>query len=533
MFSHLTNLTFKQAGIGSSLFHSYMNKDLPNLNWINAYPDEVDFKAWGQERLSFFPDSRRTILVQALLNQYALCDVPDTSVEESIEKLAKHNALCVTTGHQLGFGAGPLFLLYKIASVVTLARQLNEQNPSIQVVPVFWMNSDDHDLAEVSSFYWENKPWTIPILDNRGPVGDYCCPEMPDFWDQLRLFLPEGAVWSDAFHELKSAYQPGIPLGRAFRRLIAKWTKGSGLIILDQQDSTLKTCAWAYMSTLLEQKPWYSSLLSTTHEQESAGFSPQVKPMPNLFFFHSASGRERIEKQGPNFVSHQSKTTWSPSELKSHMAKEPQLFSTNVTGRSIYQEFILPNIAYIGGAAEIRYWMQFSGMFRSIHLPFPVLVPRESFLLLGKHEVKILNKLNLNPMDLFGKKEKIFQKWIRSKVDAHENDPWNEVLNSEGLKWAQIFAADDPSLFKAVLAKYKVLNNEMKALNSKRLRSLKKREQESLLKIEQLFDWVQPRGILQERIQHPWFLGPQVEQRFQDLLSHSNPLQNQVVVLEF
>jgi len=533
MFNLLQNFTFRQAGIGSRLFHHYVENNVPNANWINAYPNQVDFNRLGLERLSSFPQHRRDFLVQALLNQYKSANILDETVEENIQKLAKPNTLCVTTGHQLGFAGGPLFLLSKIASVVSLARNINENHSDIQVVPVFWMNSDDHDLAEVNSFFWANTHWTIPIADNRGPVGDYSCPEMPEFWEQLKLMMPAGTAWSQAYLELKTAYQPGITLGMAFRRLIANWTQGAGLILLDQQDSNLKGSAWNYMANLLEQEHWFNNFAATTQEQQSAGFAPQVKPMPNLFFFHSSSGRERIEMVGQKFVSHQTKTGWSFLELKSEMQKQPQLFSTNVTGRSLYQEFILPNIAYLGGAAEIRYWMQFSGIFQGLNLPFPVLVPRETFLFLTPHELKILDKSKISLSDFFGKNNKPIQKWIRSTFDAFENEPWNEQLNEEGLKWAQAFALSDPSLFKAVLARYRHLNNEMKALNAKRLRTIKKREHETLLKLNQLQDWIQPQGILQERIQHPWLLGPEVKKSFQELLAHSNPIQNQVVVLSF
>lgn len=533
MFNHLQNLTFRQAGIGSSLFHRYVQKDLPNLNWIHAYPGEVHFTAFGQERLNGFPEDRRKVLVDALLNQYKAANILDASVEDSLKHLASPETLTVTTGHQLGFAGGPLFLLHKIASVVALARQLNQQNPNIRVVPIFWLNSDDHDLEEIKSFFWQNRHWSLPVEDNHGPVGEYLCPEMPDFWTQLRLAMPHGKAWEDAFYEMKMAYEPGLPLGLAFRRLIATWTKGSGLICLDQQDPHLKRAAWANLSTCLADTRWHDGFLASTHEQEQAGFEPQVKPMPNLFFFHSSVGRERIEPLGQNFVAHQTRATWTLTELQAQMRTEPHLFSTNVTGRSLYQEFILPNMAYLGGAAELRYWMQFSGMFRDLNRPFPLLIPRESFLFLGQKELRFLNQTKVEIQELIGNKEKNMAQWVHTHLDNFPEQPWNEVLDTESMKWAKAFALQDASLQKAVLARYAELKKELKSLNAKRLKALKQQELKAVLRLEHLFDWIQPNGIFQERIQHPWLLGPEVNKSFQQLLAHSNPLQNQVVVLSF
>jgi len=533
MFNHLQDLTFREAGIGSDLFNTYVEKQLPKLNWIHGYPDEVDLGAMGMERLAAFPEARRRLLVEVLFKQYHAANCIDSTVEESLAQLAKSNTVCVTTGHQLGFAGGPLFLLYKIASVISLARQLTNQNPEIRVVPLFWMNSDDHDLEEVNRFHWQETEWTIPVQGNNGPVGDYLCPEMTEFWERLNLAMPEGKAWEEALFELKKAYQPGVPLGLAFRRLIAQWTKGSGLICLDQQDVDLKRIAWKELSILLENNRWFDALMVTTQEQALAGYGSQVKPMPSLFFYHSMAGRERIEKVGDFYVSMVTKTSWNLSELKGQMEKEPHLFSTNVTGRALYQEFILPNLAYIGGAAEIRYWMQFSGMFRSLNFPFPLLIPRETFLFLGQREIRYLEKTKLNIQDLIGKRDKVFQKWIKEHLDMFADEPWNEALTAESEKWARVFSAADPSLKTAVIAKFAKLKNEMQALNVKRLRAIKQREQGLAFKVEHLYDWIQPKGVLQERIQHPWVLGPDVSHSFQSILSLSNPLKNKVVVLKY
>lgn len=533
MFNLLQNLSFQQAGIGSSLFQAYVDKKIPNPSWIKGYPDDIDFEKAAKERLKGFPQQSRQILVEALTQQYKTANVPDESVEFNLRQLALPNTLTITTGHQLGFGGAPLFLLYKIASLVSLAKRLNQQFPTLKVVPVFWMNSDDHDLDEVKSFFWQGQSWTLPLEGNNGPVGDYLCPDMPIFWDNLKQVMPQGNAWIDAFQELKQAYQPGIPLGLAFRTLIAQWTKGEGLICLDQQDPVLKKHAWQDLSNLLEENLWHDAFLKTTQEQELAGFKAQVNPMPSMFFFHSSAGRERIEKVGQHFVSNHSKFTWNTYELKAHMNREPQLFSTNVTGRSLYQETILPNMVYIGGAAELRYWMQFSGMFQTLNRPFPILIPRESFLFLGQKEWRYLNQIKVEIQDVIGKKEKGISHWVHQHLDNFPDQPWNAVLDAESMKWAKAFAEGDATLHKAVLARYAGLKKELNVLNTKRLKAVKQKEMKAVLRLEHLFDWIQPNGIFQERIQHPWLLGPDVKQLFQELLIHSNPLHNQVLVMGF
>lgn len=532
MLKPLQYLSFKDTGIGSTLFHRYVADDFPNNAWIEGQINSVNLELKAQQRSAQFPPERRKILVNALRQQYEATGINDPSVELNLQRLEDHNALTVTTGHQLGFAGGPLFLLYKIASVVKLAESLEQKSPHLKVVPVFWMNSDDHDLPEVSKFFWQDAHWTLPILNENHPVGLYQSPEMPDFWSSLQAALPSGTAWEEAFLQLKTAYTPGLPLGLALRRLIAQWTKGTGLICLDQQDSSLKREAWAGLIPHLNSTHWFDALIETTKNQETEGFPPQVKPMPSLFFYHSSLGRERIERLGQTFHSVQSNSSWNYDDLAREMQNHPDRFSTNVSGRAMYQEFILPNLAYLGGAAELRYWMQFKHMLNSVDLPFPMLVPRESFLVLGQRELRYLKAFNATPIDALKAKQAFTQKWVSTTLDEFPEMPWLAELNSMSSRWAQVFGSTDPGLKPAVLARFSKLSKELEVLNKKRLKTLKQGQQTQLQRIDALFNWIQPNGIFQERILHPWCLGPDVHATFKSILSISNPLSQQVVVAQ-
>jgi uncharacterized protein YllA (UPF0747 family) len=274
------------------------------------------------------------------------------------------------------------------------------------------------------------------------------------------------------------------------------------------------------------------ALIETTNNQESAGFSPQVKPMPSLFFYHSSLGRERIERLGSSFQSVQSNISWNFEELAHEMQNHPDRFSTNVSGRAMYQEFILPNLAYLGGAAEIRYWMQFKQMLSSVELPFPILVPRESFLVFGQRELRYLRGFNAHPIDALKPKQSFIQHWVRTTLDEFPEMPWTAELNSIAVHWAEVFGATDPGLKPAVLARFSKLSTDLEKLNTKRLKALKQREQTQLQRIDTVFNWTQPKGIFQERILHPWCLGPDVRASFNAILSISNPLSQQVVAVQ-
>jgi bacillithiol biosynthesis cysteine-adding enzyme BshC len=532
MLKPLQYLSFKEAGIGSALFHRYVADDFPNTDWIEGHPNSINVELKAQHRSAQFPAERRKILVNSLRQQYEASGIKDEAVEHNLLRLQDSNTLTVTTGHQLGFAGGPLFLLYKIASVIKLAESLEQKHPQLQVVPIFWMNSDDHDLAEINTFFWQDTAWTLPISNENHPVGQYLCPEMPDFWASLHSVLPSGMAWEEAFLQLKTAYAPGVPLGLALRRLIAQWTKGTGLICLDQQDSTLKSEAWTGLLPHLNSTRWFDALIETTNKQESVGFSPQVKPMPSLFFYHSSLGRERIERLGSSFQSVQSNTSWNFEELAHEMQNHPDRFSTNVSGRAMYQEFILPNLAYLGGAAEIRYWMQFKQMLSSVELPFPMLVPRESFLVFSQRELRYLRGFNAQPIDALKPKQSFIQHWVRTTLDEFPEMPWTAELNSIAVHWAEVFGATDPGLKPAVLARFSKLSTDLEKLNTKRLKALKQREQTQLQRIDTVFNWTQPKGIFQERILHPWCLGPDVRASFNAILSISNPLSQQVVAVQ-
>ena len=292
-----------------------------------------------QKQIDSKKSVNRSVLVEVLKDQYqAINDAPD------FNHLADEKTFTVTTGHQLNLLTGPLYVIFKIVSTIHLARNLKKTYPNYHFVPVYWMASEDHDWDEINHLHLFGKKiqWNT---DQKGPVGRFNLAGFEEIWKELPTELPY----------FKECYSDSTTLSEAVRKYMHAIFGKEGLVCLDADDVRLKKLFTPVMEADLFDNTHLACVNQANKKLEELGFSPQIHAREINLFYMQDGLRERIEKQDEHYRVLNQSIRFSESELKVELENHPERFSPNVVLRPVYQECILPNLAYLGGAAEVAY----------------------------------------------------------------------------------------------------------------------------------------------------------------------------------
>ena len=377
-----------QTGQFSQFFLDYIGgkKELTpfysHLPKLESFKQAIEQKSFSQEK--------RKVLLDALQGQYANQEV-SYAVSKNIESLGSGQTFTVTTGHQLNLFTGPLYFIYKIVSTINLAKKLAETYPEYKFVPVYWMATEDHDFDEINYFKLDGKKYQWGS-DQKGAVGDF------ELDKSFKEFLKSVPFAPDFF---QVAYSTSKTLAEAVRKYINVLFGEEGLLIIDGDDVNLKSeFKEVILSDLFEHTP-FEKATETTEALEELGYSSQIFPREVNFFYLDKGVRERIEKMESGFGVVNTDLRFTEEEIKALVEKHPERFSPNVVLRPLYQEVILPNLAYLGGPAEVVYWLQLKGVFEHFEVPFPVLLPRNFALIINEKVQRKMQQLNWEAKDLF------------------------------------------------------------------------------------------------------------------------------------
>jgi len=355
-----------------------------------------------------FSQEKRDVLTAVLSRQYGAYNLDEHHpVSQNIKKLKSENAFTVTTGQQIHVMGGPLFVLYKALNAIATAKLLSSQYPDYLFVPVFWMASEDHDFEEIKSlkiygksFEWEGK--------NEGPVGEKNPSDLVDLVDDIKDLLDDSEANNKYLELFRQAYQNAPNFAEATREILHHLFGAKGLLILEPNDAELKASFTAHILADLVKVRNYEPLRYSTDELKKAGFKKQIGAQAYNFFYLKNGRRTKIKREGNEYLLG---ANWVPlDELENEIAAHPERFSPNVALRPIYQECILPNLIYIAGTSELKYWMQLKRVFEVNELPYPMLLLRRSAIILSEKTVKRakgksdhLEDFFLNPEELHAK----------------------------------------------------------------------------------------------------------------------------------
>lgn len=356
----------------------------------------------------------REVLVNVLRKQYANIEVSEAT-QKNIDALLDENTFTITTGHQLGIFTAEWYFIYKIISCIKLADDAKLQHPNKHFVPVFWMATEDHDFAEINHielashvFQW-NK-------NTSGACGEIKTDGLLEIIKSLEVFLAERKFAEEIISKFKKAYSENT-LAEATRVLVNDLFQSYGLVILDANDAALKAEFKKIMIDDVTNHNAFHKVNESSKAIEEKGYSTQVNPREINFFYLDENYRDRITKNGDKYETTDSKYHFTREELLNIIDTQPERLSPNVILRPLFQEMILPNLAYIGGPGEIAYWLQFKSMFEFYQVNLPILTWRNSFLMVKESDLKKWEKQKFKAEELFDSLNDLSIKYIDRHSD--------------------------------------------------------------------------------------------------------------------
>jgi bacillithiol biosynthesis cysteine-adding enzyme BshC len=499
-----------EAGF-SRLFVDYVNnfsrvKDL----YAGDFRDE---KHW---RSSLETISHRSIdrssLVQVLLNQNRdyHCGVKTLA---NIDLLLNENTVAIITGQQVGLFSGPMYALYKTLTALKLAESLSQQYPEYNFVPVFWLEGEDHDIEEVSSFALFNSSNELLRLQyqyedktggkNIGAVGELHFDEsIVTLFDALRKSLLPTEFSPKVIELFETAYQKGMTFSRAFIHLFSILLEDSGLIFFDPHNASTKKILTPVFEQELKNISQTCQLVVAQSELVEQQYHAQVKPRSvNLFMFHNG-GRYALEPHPEGFSLKGTRKTFSVDEVLTFLHTDPNLFSPNVVLRPICQDYLFPTAAYVAGPSEVAYFAQFKLLYEHFGIPEPIIYPRASVTIVEERIRKVIDKFSLRVEDFFGDidllKARVASTISDFKVEELFSNTFGTVSESlTSLKGG--LESIDPTLVPAMENTLTRMQGALSTLKEKTIAAQKRQHDISLRQLDRVSINLFPNSILQER----------------------------------
>lgn len=501
----------------------------PQIRPFYTYsPVHPDFSAAIAARQQF--NTPRAALVSALEQQYAGLE-PVKAVQDNIAALLQPTTFTVCTAHQPNIFTGYLYFVYKILQTIKLCSELKQQYPQHHFVPVYYMGSEDADLEELGSIYLEGKTITWNTAQ-QGAVGRMKPDGLEALIDEVKKALGYAPHSEELISLLQKAYLERANIQEATLYLVHALFGRFGLVTLVPDSAALKRLYLPVIKDELFNQASHA-IVSDTLEKLGEHYKVQANPREiNLFYLQDGS-RERIVREGEQWKVLHTPLTFNAASLEAALEAHPESFSPNVILRGMFQETILPNIAFIGGGGEIAYWLELKGLFAHYKVPFPVLLLRNSLLLTDEISRQRITKLGLTTNDLFKGTEDIVNDYVKRHTNA------SLVLKDEYTAIEQLFDAleekarsIDVTLIATTASERKKALKSIGKLEHKFLRAEKKKFAWQTDQIRQIKNKLFPAGSLQERKENflPWYAqeGPAF---FDRVLGAITPVTDQFTIL--
>ena len=530
MAHSVTYIPYKETGFFSSLVEDFLSADEKIKPFFQYSPDYAGLKKSINER-SFSPVARKT-LSNVLSQQYAHLP-PTPEIDKNIRALQEQNTYTVCTAHQPNLLTGYLYFIYKILHVIKLSQTLNEQYPDKYFVPIYYMGSEDNDIEELGTFRFRGERFTWDGSGQKGAVGRMNPQSLkPLFRKLFNLFGPPGKYCEDLQEVITNAYLQHNTIAAATQYLVHELFGKYGLIILNPDDALLKK---AFIPVMEDELLYNRSHTIVSAQAEKLSFNYKIQANPRLInlFYLTENSRERIEKSTDIWTTVDGHMKWTEQEIIAELYDHPERFSPNVVLRALFQETILPNVAFIGGGAEIAYWMQLKTLFEKYDVFYPCILLRQSVQFIDNLSASLRAQLNLTISDLFKNENDIIKTIINNAGQAWQTITEQEELQRIFLDLKKKAINTDPTLAAAADAVLTKIKYQVEILEKKMLRAEKRKLQVHTNRVIRLKQLLFPNGTLQERVNN--FMEYYLEEGpafFDLILDHINPIAGDFLVIE-
>ena len=483
----ITKIDLKDLGKFSSLFLDYLDEDTKLEPFYEHSPRLKSFESIVHSKK--YPSKFRKTLYSSLNDQYSNIIVHQ-KVRENIQLLEGEGTFSITTGHQLCLFTGPLFFVYKVLTTINICERLKDIYPRYNFVPIYWLASEDHDIDEIRSVQVFSKKFTWNTLEE-GATGELSTEGI----DKIKELVP------DLPDMLCNYYGESKDLAEATIKLVNELFGEYGLVSIDANNKELKRLFLPIIKNEILDQRSNVLLEAQTRELESLGYKGQLKGREINLFFKQSGSRKRIVQNGELLETVDKEPICKVADLDKFLEDNIECFSPNAVLRPVYEELILPNLAYVGGPGELAYWLQLKGVFELYEVDFPVLMPRSFATIIGAGVRKKMNKIKLELDDLFADRKRL----ERSIANVDEKVSFSSVY--EIIDQLEVSILDqvmevDKSLEGNVKGEMKKLGDRVKGIEKRLEKAVKQQSEADISKLNSILESLLPGGGLQERIEN-------------------------------
>jgi bacillithiol synthase len=479
----------------SKLVLDYLNEADSLKPFYTAYPNIDNIQQQVASRS--FGEPQRAVLNKVLQAQYTHYIIKP-AVQQNISLLLQPNTFTICTAHQPLVFTGTLYFFYKIIHAIKLANTCKQYMPQYNFVPIFYMGTEDADVDEIGSFNFNNKPYKWDPQQT-GAVGRMDTASLQLLLNDIKNDLPnipEQGI--DIYALLSDALQHCTTLADVTKYIVHELLGDYGIVVLNPDDAELKQSFVPVLNNELLHQSSHFEVSKTNIDLEKL-YKAQAQSRPiNLFYLHN-NIRERIELKQNIYYVHNTNLQFTEHEILSLASEHPERFSPNVILRGVFQEGILPNIAFVGGGGELAYWMQLKQVFALHNVPMPILVLRQSFAMVSASFNTHLSKLNATITEAFTAAEQ----WQQQLLKQHElNKILNDHLNDAQLIYNQIANISqivNKPLQQSTQAHITKISKIHHRLEQKFMAHLKRQDDLYIKYITAIKAELMPHGVLQER----------------------------------
>lgn len=518
------SVEYKKLPNFSQLFLDYISSDGEKKNEVNKF-FFADYKE-KEEIFKVIDSKLHNYNANRYFDKHTLTDVlkrqnmsfgANEKSAANIELLQEENTFAVVTGQQVGLYTGNIYTIYKTITAVKLAEDLKEKFPQFNFVPVFWLESEDHDLEEANHIHLINRQnelvrigydEIVPDEDvskrNAKPVGSLKFDsKINEINEQLATALMDTEYKPKILEKINSFYREGNDYKTAFAEFMNWIFKDYGLVFIDCSDTEIKKLLTPVFEKELNTSPKMCEAIINTSAELEKHYDLQVKPkVINLFYIHNGNRLLIEPREGNRFALRNSKRRFEQEELMKILFENPENFSPNVVLRPLCQDYLLPTIAYVGGPSEVSYFAQLKPAYEHYDITMPVIYPRISVSIVESKINKFLKNYDINFEDIFDHKKllaKVVEKISEVKIED-EFSKFYDDLNRVFYDMKNMTAKVDKTLLNTVdNQKDKVIQN-LELFKNKLTNAQANKSDTTTSQLDKVTNNIFPKGSLQERV---------------------------------
>lgn len=490
----------------SPFFWDYVAGNEKALQFYNGNPfREEDWARIVSQR--FVQNRDRSSLAGILSRQNNLFGYNELQ-QRQIDRLKDSSTVVIITGQQAGIFSGPLYTIYKAITAIQLAQSLDKKG--IPCVPIFWMETNDHDFREIQTiglFNNDNTPVQInyndPEIIEGTPVGNIqISSRWGQFFHELRSVIRESEFTSDIFRLINETYQPGRKFGEAFAFFMQRLFAPYGLILFDPMDAAVSSLTKNLIHRILDTELQITAEVSeVTQQLLQQGYHAQVKiPEDSAHLFYNDNGRRLLLKR--NSVWKYGETSASEREIGELVDNFPERFSPTVLTRPIFQDYLFPTIGYVAGPSEIAYWAQIKPLYALLDISMPLVYPRASITLLEPKIAGLIEEYQLSMPQVLSGSEKLIREIMHRIVPESGEGTFNNFREDITTFCEQLFKMTeqvDKTLKGAVDTMREKTLFQVNKLQEKYDKALEKKHTNVVEQLKRITTHLLPQGKLQER----------------------------------